>query len=121
MELNVIRRCQPFHTVIVLPLGQEGSRGQVIHLPSDPQASVNALLPLPPQATALLVRQQKPGPSRFTQYWVVRPTRVYNALHCLQKLHPRYQGLPLMQQEEFVHLANSWNNTAEDQQTGEVN
>lgn len=109
MELQVIRLVQPYQSIIILPQGQEGVKGQVIHLPADPSASVSSLLPHDPNTSALLVRQEKPGSLKYTQYWLVRPTKVYEALAWLKLNHPQYTDIEIRPETEFNEMAEQWN------------
>src|SRR5687768_515911 len=98
MELQVLRRVQPFQTIVVLPQGQQGARGQVIHLPADRGENLAQLLPLRPQDTIILVKQQKPSLSRtisYTVVWKLRVEKVMQALSFLMANNPRYTNITL--------------------------
>jgi hypothetical protein len=86
MELQLIRRVQPYHTLLVLPQGQQGGKLSLVHIPAVPAQSIQRMLP--PQRL-LFVRQAKPGGS-YTNLWRVRLPKVYEALQFLQRHHREY-------------------------------
>ena len=62
METQAIRLVHPFQTILNLPHGQHGAKGQVIHLPSLPSELTSHLLPHPPDACSMVAIMQEYDP-----------------------------------------------------------
>lgn len=109
MELQLIRRVHPFHSLLILPQGQQASRGQIVHIPHDIEASFHTLLPLPPGEASLTVIAQKPGNNSNTSPYNVDLQRIYNALEWLIRNNTQYETVRLREttEEEYTRYLES--------------
>jgi len=102
----VIRLVHPFQALLVLPKGQQGSRGQVIHLPASPVEKLRQLLPADPR-DVLLVAQEKPNgkTSTFTR---LRVEKVLASLKFLKAHNLRYSHIEIREEGEIKALFDKW-------------
>jgi len=116
-EKEVIRRVHPFQALLVLPKGQQGSRGQVIHLPASPVEKLRQLLPADPR-DVLLVAQDKPNgqPGTFTK---LRVEKVLAALNFLKAKNPRYSKVDIRGEAEIRNLFDSWEQSLQQKEVGQ--
>jgi len=98
MEKHLIRRAHPFQVLNILPQGQQGARGQVIHFPSSPADNFLTLLPAKPEDT-LLVNYEKPNGQ--SSYLEVRVDVLQRALQKLSEINPRYRDVEIRSLENI--------------------
>src|SRR5690349_6295076 len=77
MELQMIRKCQPFHCLLLLPQGQE-QKEILVHLPSFPSESIVSILSLPAKNNFILMKQAKLAINgdQYAKVFKVRPQKV---------------------------------------------
>jgi len=112
-EREVIRRVHPFQALLVLPKGQTGARGQVIHLPASPIEKLRQLLPADPQ-DVLRVAEEKPN-GKVGQFHQLRVHKVLSALRYLKEKNDLYANISIREEGEIRELFEKWEkNTSEE-------
>ena len=106
MEKEVIRRVHPFQALLVRPKGQQGARGQLIHLPASPADKLRQLLPADPH-DVLLVAQEKPN-GKVGAYHKLRVDKVLSALNFLKEHNHLYANVNIREEGEIRDLFERW-------------
>jgi len=105
-EKEVIRLVHPFQALLVLPKGQQGSRGQVIHLPASPVEKLRQLLPADPHDVLLVAQEKLNGKtSTFTR---LRVEKVLASLKFLKAHNLRYSHIEIREEGEIKALFDKW-------------
>lgn len=106
IEKEVIRRVHPFQALLVLPKGQQGARGQLIHLPASPTDKLRQLLPADPH-DVLLVAHEKPNGKVGTSH-KLRVDKVLSALRYLKENNAHYSNVNIREEPEVKLLFEKW-------------
>jgi len=105
-EKEVIRLVHPFQALLILPKGQQGARGQVIHLPEQPADKIATLLPADP-GDVLLVAREKPG-GKLGMYHRLRVDVVLRALQYLKQHNHLYRDVIIRAPDDVKTLFDNW-------------